>query len=192
MIPKAVSRALTLPQLETTEFHPTKWDSAEQKAQFGNKLLKFIADDFPRHAFTKQLYRRLHLTFGHIANYNLDGFYSTFFETTFTKIEFIEQTISWPCWGDSEHTYCDLERAIIKRVRMSGILEILQAQLASETRASELKLLDRLKQKYEPKRDTIRESLPVASSTMTMTQTSFLDLLPIETSLASARSRIEE
>jgi hypothetical protein len=191
MIPKAVSRALTLPQLEATEFHPTKWDSAEQKAQFGNKLLKFIADDFPRHSFTKQIYNRLHLTFGHIAHYNLEGFYSTFFETTSTKVEFIEQTIAWPCWGDTDDTYCDVERAVIKRVRASRVLQILQTQLASETRARELKLLDRLKQKYEPKQASIPDSLQLAPSTMAMTQTSFLDLSPIETSPASARSRIE-
>jgi hypothetical protein len=181
-----------LPKLEANAFGPTKWDSAEHKAQFGNKLLKFIADDFPKNAFTKPFYHRLSLTFGHIAHFDLTQFYSTFFETTATKIEFIEQTISHPCWGDPEYTYCDLERAVIKRVRASSILETLQSQLATESRARDLKLLDRLKQKYEPKQDAIPGSLPIGPPTIAMTQTSFFDLLPAKTSPSSARSQIED
>jgi len=69
MIPAAIVRSLTSPRLEAGAFTPTKWNSAEDKAMFGNSLLKFLANDFPRNAFTKRLYQRLSNTFGHIANY---------------------------------------------------------------------------------------------------------------------------
>jgi hypothetical protein len=39
------------------------------KAEFANKLCKFIAADFKETLFTKTLYSRLSNTFGHIAHY---------------------------------------------------------------------------------------------------------------------------
>ncbi|VTZ23148.1 conserved hypothetical protein [Methylocella tundrae] len=120
MIPAAIVRSLTSPRLEAGAFTPTKWNSAEDKAMFGNSLLKFLANDFPRNAFTKRLYQRLSNTFGHIANYDLTGFFSTFFEDTAGKIDFLQQTLQWPCWGDPEYTYCDVERVVQTRLRRSG------------------------------------------------------------------------
>ena len=48
MIPPAIVRALTNPPLDASDFTPTKWDTGEDKARFGNALLKFIANDCPR------------------------------------------------------------------------------------------------------------------------------------------------
>jgi hypothetical protein len=150
MIPAAIMRSLTTPALEAKAFRPTKWSSAEDKAWFGNHLLKFLAMDFPRPSFSKRLYGRLSNTFGHIAHYNIHIFFDDFFLTQSSKIEFLTQSIAWPCWGDGEYTYCDVEHAVIHRVRGSGLLQILQAQLNEETRQSELAALTRLKAKYEP------------------------------------------
>jgi hypothetical protein len=61
--------ALLRPHFVAADFAATKWDSAETKADFANKLCKFIAADFKESFFTKALYNRLHQTFGNIAHY---------------------------------------------------------------------------------------------------------------------------
>ena len=162
MIPPAIVRALTNPPLDASDFTPTKWDTGEDKARFGNALLKFIANDCPRTTFKKPFYRRLSNTFGHIAHYNLEGFFETFFEDTSQKIEFLQQTLQWPCYGNPDYTYCDIERIIQSRIRRSGLLSIKQAQLAAETRQKELAVLNRLKAKYEPVRATSTAAPPTA------------------------------
>ena len=64
--------ALLRPPCTAAEFTATKWDSAEKKAEFANKLCKFIAADFKESLFTKAFYERLSMTFGHIAHYAED------------------------------------------------------------------------------------------------------------------------
>ena len=100
MLPAATIRALTMPAFTAAEFAPTQWDSAEDKARFANALMKFIAHEFPRQSFTKPFYGRLSNTFGHIAHHSLDGFYAVFFERDADKVVFLEQTLSWPHFGD--------------------------------------------------------------------------------------------
>ena len=148
MIPPAVVRALTNPALAADTLTPTKWCSAEDKAKFGSALLKFIAADFPKTGFKKPLYSRLANTFGHIAHNDIYGFYAEFFENAAGKIEFLQQTLQWPCWGDPAYTYCDVERLIQARLRKAGILAIKQAELAAESRRRELATLERLTAKY--------------------------------------------
>jgi hypothetical protein len=148
MIPPAVARALVNPTLDASTFTATKWTSADDKAKFGSTLLKFIAADFPKTGFKKPFYSRLSNTFGHIAHYDLNGFYAEFFENAGGKIEFLQQTLQWPCWGDPAYTYCDVERVIQARRRKSGILAIKQAELAPETRRRQLAALERLTAKY--------------------------------------------
>lgn len=52
-----------------SEFTPTKWNTAEEKADFGNKLLHFMLTGFLAGRFTEKLYTRLSMCFGHIAHY---------------------------------------------------------------------------------------------------------------------------
>jgi hypothetical protein len=73
MIPQALSRALRTPPLVPEQFVPTKWNSAEDKAAFGNRLLTLIAKDFQRTTFSRSFYERLSNTFGHIAHYAEDA-----------------------------------------------------------------------------------------------------------------------
>jgi hypothetical protein len=47
MIPAAIARALSSPPLEARDFTPTKFSTAEEKAWFGNMLLKFLARGCP-------------------------------------------------------------------------------------------------------------------------------------------------
>ena len=148
MLPAATIRALTIPAFTAAEFTPTQWDSAEDKAKFANALMKFIAHEFPRQSFTKPFYRRLSHTFGHIAHHNLDGFYTVFFERDADKVVFLEQTLSWPHFGDPTFTFSDVERAVKRRLRAAKVIDIFRLREADATRRRELATLARLQEKY--------------------------------------------
>lgn len=141
--------ALLRPPFTAAEFTATKWDSAEKKAEFANKLCKFIAADFKESLFTKSLYERLSMTFGHIAHYNREGFFGNFFVNLTGKVEFLEQTLQWPCFGDPEYTYRDVERAIKTRLRKGGLLDAYRAMRAAEIEKAERAALKRLSEKYD-------------------------------------------
>lgn len=133
MLPAATIRALMNPAFTAAEFTPTQWASAEDKAKFANALMKFIANEFPRQSFTRSLYQRLSNTFGHIAHTNVDGF---------------EQTLSWPHFGDPTFTFCDVERAVKRRLRAARVIDIFRLLEADATRRRELGTLARLQEKY--------------------------------------------
>jgi hypothetical protein len=141
--------ALLRPLFTADQFVATQWDGAEAKADFANKLAKFIAADFKQSLFTKALYRRLSNTFGHIAHYDIHGFYGTFFHTIAGKIEFLDQTLQYPCYGDSAFTYSDVERAFIRRLRKSNLLASYRALRAAEVEKAERATLARLKAQHE-------------------------------------------
>ena len=46
-----------------------------------------------------------------------DGFFSTFFRDLGGKVEFLEQTLQWPCFDDTAWTYCDVERVVQRLLR---------------------------------------------------------------------------
>jgi hypothetical protein len=52
-----------------SEFVPTEFSTAADKADFGNMFLHFLDADCERNLFTKKFYNRLSMTFGHIAHY---------------------------------------------------------------------------------------------------------------------------
>jgi len=149
MSSRMLPHALRTPPFRDSEFTPTEWSSAADKAWFGNHLLRFIAEDFPPTLFTKRFYNRLSLTFGHIAHYNMHGFWGVFFEDLPGKIHFLEQTAAWPCHGDPEFTFSDVERAVARRIAPTGLIERYRTALADEFEQSERQQLDRLKAKYE-------------------------------------------
>src|ERR1700677_4736091 len=148
MLPAATIRALMNPAFTAAEFTPTQWASAEDKAKFANALMKFVANEFPRQSFTRSLYQRLSNTFGHIAHTNIEGFYGAFFERDFDKVVFLEQTLSWPHFGDPTFTFSDVEHAIKRRLRASKVLDIFRMPEADATRRRELATLARLQAKY--------------------------------------------
>ncbi len=150
MLSAALTRALTTPAFVAADFVPTRWDTAEQKAKFANALLTFIAQDSPRSKFHESFYRRLSNTFGHIAHYDSAGFYQRFFLTADDKLEFLEQCVTWPCYGDPTFTYSDVERAVGARLRKSQIVMILRSQITVERRRREFALLSELEARYEP------------------------------------------
>jgi hypothetical protein len=148
MLPAATIRVLTTPAFNAAEFTPTQWARAEDKAKFSNTLMKFIANEFQRQSFTKPLYQRLSNSFGHIAHRNLDGFYGAFFERDTDKVVFLEQTLSWPHFGDPTFTFSDVERAVKRRLRAAKVIDIFRLLEADATRRRELATLARLQQKY--------------------------------------------
>jgi hypothetical protein len=148
MIPNAIQRALCLPKLDPSQFVATKWNTETEKAKFGDELLRLIAEDFPKHLFTKVFYNKLYLTFGHIAHFSHAGFYEYFFTDRPGRIEFLDQTISYPCYGDPNFTFSDLEKIVAARVRKSEILAWQRQLLAQETEVIERALLKKLEAKY--------------------------------------------
>ncbi|MDT8278517.1 hypothetical protein RQ734_20890 [Roseomonas mucosa] len=144
--------AFQRPLLAAEQFIATKFDSAEDKADFGNQLLAFIAEDFPRKRFTLKFYRMLCQRFGMIAHYDLHGFWAEFFTSTADKLRFLEEIGTHPCWGDPAFTFSDLERAVVARIRSAGLVSRLRQALAQETEAAERALLNRLQARYQPEK----------------------------------------
>jgi hypothetical protein len=94
-----------------SEFTATQGSTQQEKADFANSLLHFIDSGFKLTLFTKQLYNRLSMTYGHIAHYNQTGFWEEWFTDDADKVRFLEHLQRWPCHGDPTFTFCDVERA---------------------------------------------------------------------------------
>lgn len=99
------------PLFHASQFTPTQWDTAEQKAKFANHLVRFIESGYKKSLFYDWFYKRLSTTFGHIAHYNRLTFYSRFFEGGVTeRVEFGHSLLTGGGYGDPAWTYSDVER----------------------------------------------------------------------------------
>ena len=130
------------------EFTPTKFSAASDKAEFGNHFLRFIKSEWAQALFTKDFYRRLSMCFGHIAHCDRGTFYETWFTCDHDRLRFLEKTLKWPCWGDPEYTFSDVERAIQHEVRKRNYLARYQLRVAEAERTREMETLRRLEAKY--------------------------------------------
>jgi hypothetical protein len=149
MITTDISRALTLPRLDSAAFVASKWYSPEDKAKFGNHLLRFIGKGFPQHLFTKAFYRLLSNHFGHIAHYSAHGFWDHYFTDDRSRFEFLNDTVLYVVCGDPTYTFSDVERAVQRRLQQSGVLDWQERAAHGETEALERALLRKLQAKYE-------------------------------------------
>lgn len=131
-----------------SEFVPTQFSSAADKADFGNALLHFLDSDCPQELFTKKLYQRLSMTFGNIAHYDRSGFYDTWFTRARHRAAFVEKMLRWPCHGDPEFTFSDVEYAIGQVLRQRNYLARFELKAAEALRTAELEDLERLEAKY--------------------------------------------
>lgn len=131
-----------------SQFTPTKWQTAEDKARFANQFVRSVKSDFAAKHFTEKFYQRLCNTFGHIAHYSRTGFWDTFFNTTADKVRFLEMTLRWSWYGDPAWTFGDVERALQAWLQEDGTLERYRQRLAEETESAERAQLVRLQQKY--------------------------------------------
>jgi hypothetical protein len=134
------------------QFIPTKWSTAEDKARFGNTFLHFVELDFARSLFTEKFYSRLSNCFSHIAHCNCSQFYEEWFSSLSAQVQFLEYTLRFPCYGDPEFTFSDVESEIQREVRNQNYLARYQLRLAEEQRAAELTLLQHLEGKYRSPR----------------------------------------
>ena len=147
-----------------SEFVPTKFSSAADKAEFSNALLNFLDADCRQELFTSKLYRRLSMTFGHIAHYDRSGFYDTWFTRARHRAAFVEKTLRWPCHGDPMFTFSDVELAIQQVIRQRNYLARFELKAAEALRAAELRELEHLEAKYRTQKRV--ESADTATVTM--------------------------
>jgi hypothetical protein len=133
-----------------SDFVPTKWSTADEKAAFGNTLLHFMLTGFVAGRFTEKLYTRLSMCFGHIACFDRNGFAETWFDSPESIASFVNHLMQWPCHGDPGFTFSDVERAIQREaVRLNLVAKVNEAA-ASSIQLRELALLDALENKYHP------------------------------------------
>jgi hypothetical protein len=140
--------ALVRPAFTAADFTATKWDTSEDKAHFANNLCRFMAADFKTTMFTEKMYRRLAMTFGHIAHSSRQGFLAEFFEDLRGKVAFLDQTLMWHPCGDPAWTYSGVERAVLRRLRACDLLTAYRRLRAVEVEGVERELLRRLQAKY--------------------------------------------
>ncbi len=133
---------------QATQFTPTQWDTADDKAKFAQQFVRFVESDFAVKHFTDKFYRRLSNCFGHIAHFNRSGFLAEFFTTTADKVRFLAQTFQWPCYGDPAWTYSDVERAVQEWLQADGTLARYCKRVVEETEAAERAEFERLQRKY--------------------------------------------
>ena len=86
--------------------------------------------------------------FGLTAHYDEAGFWTEYFASNAGKVEFLQQVVSHPCYGDPCHTFSDAEREIIRRVRRTDVLDLYRQRLGAEQDAADRAELARLIAKY--------------------------------------------
>ena len=136
------------PLFSADEFTPTEFSTAQDKAAFGNHFFRFIESDWKQTLFTKTFYTRLSNCFGHIAHYDLHGFYGTWFSDDALRLSFLQHTLRFSCYGDPAYTFSDVERAIKAELRRRPFVAQYEARVAATIRARELAQLERLQAKY--------------------------------------------
>jgi len=131
-----------------SDFTATKFSTAADKAEFGNTLLRFIESEWALALFTKSFYNRLSMCFAHIANYNRAQFYDEWFSSLAAQVRFLKHTLRFPCYGDPEYTFSDVQTAIQREIINRNYLERYELRLAEEQQTTDLALLNKLESKY--------------------------------------------
>ena len=131
-----------------SDFTATKFSTSAEKAEFGNTLLRFIESEWVPALFTKSFYNRLSMSFGHIAHYCRSQFYEEWFSSLAAQVRFLKHTLRFPCYGDPEFTFSDVERAVQREIINRNYLARYELRLAEEQQATDLALLRQLECKY--------------------------------------------
>ena len=97
-----------------SQFTATEFCTAQDKADFANKLAHFVESEFKYTIFYLPFYRRLSMCFGHIAHYNRDGFYDEWFSTPEKQKEWVYHVLRYNPCGSPEFTFVDVEREFQK------------------------------------------------------------------------------
>jgi hypothetical protein len=166
-----------------SEFVPSKFSTAQDKADFGNAFLHFIESEWARTAFSKSFYHRLSTCFSHIAHFDATGFYETWFTSDSDRLHFLRHTLAWPCWGDPEYTFCDVERALQHEIRKRNYLARYELRAAEAVRSSEMETLKRLESKYRLLASQQRDADSALSIPPATTQEAARARMPVQASL---------
>lgn len=114
-------------QFQSCNFISTKWNTAEDKARMANKITKFILNGFQRSTFTKEMYQRMSCMFGHVAEYDIHGFYTTWFADDTACLRWTENVVRGGVLGfvvgDTAWTWSDVEKAIQKWMMENHIVD---------------------------------------------------------------------
>ena len=121
---------------QASNFTATQWNTAEDKARMADKLTKFILNGFQQGSFTKEMYKRLSTMFGHIAEYNIHGFYTVWFDDDAACLKWVENAMRGGVLGfvvgDPAWTWSDVERAIQKWLSDNHIVEQIRGIINQE------------------------------------------------------------
>lgn len=96
------------------QFTATEHATTADKAKFANHFIRFVLGGFKESVFPKWFYTRLSMTFGHIAHYNKNGFYDTWFNSADKQANFIERLREHTACGSAEFTFSDVERVLTR------------------------------------------------------------------------------
>jgi len=165
------------------EFTPTKFSTHAEKAEFGNHFLRFIESEWAQALFTKDFYHRLSCCFGHIAHCDRATFYQTWFASDCDRLRFLEHTLRWPCWGDPEYTFSDVERAIQQEIRKRNYLARYELRAAEALRSGEMETLKRLEAKYRTFANHQPDANLAPAIPQTSTQEAAMKRMPVQASL---------
>ena len=132
------------------DFTATNFATAEEKAKWANQFTKFILGGMQRSSFKKEIYKRLQHMFGHCAEYDLNGFYFTWFEDTYKCLHWVEViATSWLVGiGQPQFTWSDVEIKLVNWIRDNNIHDQIAGYLQAETEHKERATLKVLQSRY--------------------------------------------
>jgi hypothetical protein len=150
-------------KFEAKDFVASNSATAEDKAKWANKFVKFILGGFQSGSFNKDLYGRLRAMFGHCAEYDIHGFYFVWFDDAYKCLHWVETvTTSWLCGvGNPAFTWSDVEIVLIKWLKESNIHDQIARYMQAETEEQERAQLTALKLKYEASADEPATAHPI-------------------------------
>lgn len=131
-----------------SQFTPTAYTTAEDKAKFANHFARFVERDFPATMWKKGFYRRLSNCFHHIAHYDINGFASVWFADYSKRSGFIANAMQSSTPGDPAYTFSDVERVLQGWLKAGGYPEKYAALAKAERDKRELGALTQLAEKH--------------------------------------------
>lgn len=129
--------------MTSTQFH-----SATEKETTLERFKRFFIKGCPETMFTKTLYDYASNMYGHIAHYDRQGYYQTWFTNPKQISEWFKWALQHPCYGDPAFTRSDVEKSLKIWIAESSILNHYKQLADNALQQIELAELKRLKVKY--------------------------------------------
>lgn len=139
---------------KTLEFWGTRYDSAHDKVLWFKQFQAFVKSGFARNKFTRRLYDGLYgHMFGHIAHYDIHGFWDYWFSSPEAKAEWVEYAVGGGAYGfhdyERKDMWGDVERAVSLWLTESGFAASTRENAERAITEREIATLEALKAKYE-------------------------------------------